>query len=59
MYRETLHSAKFIQAEMQRRARPVPARSRPSLAVAAGGILVKLGERLQQRSPIGSPIAGA
>jgi hypothetical protein len=29
------------------------------LAVAAGGILVKLGERLQQRSPIGSPIAGA
>lgn len=52
MYRESLHSARYIQTELQRRARPVPTRERPSLAVAAGGMLVRLGELLQRRSPI-------
>jgi len=58
MYRDSVHSAKHIQAELQRRTRP-EGRRLQSMAVTVGKSLVRLGQRLQEGAAVASPVAGA
>lgn len=58
MYRETVHSAKYIQSELRRRSSP-PARSEVQpLTANLGRALVRVGQRLQMGAPVATPIAG-
>lgn len=58
MYRETVHSAKYIQSELRRRSRP-PARSEfQPLTAILGRALVRVGQRLQKGTPVVTRIAG-
>ena len=58
MYRDSVHSAKYLQAELRRRTRP-QGRRRHSMAVIVGRSLVKVGQRLQEGAAVATPVAGA
>ena len=58
MYRDSVHSAKYIQAELQRRTRPEGRRLRHSMAVIVGKSLVRVGQRLQEGAAVATPVTG-
>ncbi|HEX6286963.1 MAG TPA: hypothetical protein VFZ80_05715 [Acidimicrobiia bacterium] len=56
MYRETVHTARYIQEERQRQIQPRRRQERHSFAPMLGRVLVDMGERLQRGTSVSKPV---